>query len=355
MLDDADLERVLRAGAQQFAETVRPPAAPSVRRRADRRRRSRSIAAGALAVGVLAGAAVGYRLAIVPGPAKLAHHRLNAIRLDAPSRYVRGVPNSVTFAIPASSSGLVRTVRLELGRPGYPAVRALAVLRHDPASGQWRRLALSPNAGGWSARYLVPVSEADLVQSLVVLPAIPRPGTSGEAGRLRVTVLAGSKVLGSQRGPKTSIGALTGFWQPATGPGISVSGGQIKQLSYTVRNPEGVAYDVALHVSASLCPSPGCHAKPPGASVEWLDRKVGVWEELSPAAWAAPDGQLLEIARLVPRSTMTIRFQVTDLGGPSTTGALGMDLETVPGSFPGGDGSYPIVASSSGSASITTG
>ena len=121
-----NLDTVLRAGADQVAGAARPLDAKLVRARGDRFRRRAA-----------AGLGRGPQVASPRGP----------LRLVAPGRYVDGVPNPVSFAIPGSGGPARITVVVDLGSPGYIVYRRPTLLRRDPATGRWLTVALTSRTG----------------------------------------------------------------------------------------------------------------------------------------------------------------------------------------------------------------
>ena len=335
MLENLDLESVLRTGSEQFAETVRVPDARLVRARGDRRKAMMTagsavlVAIAAVAVAALAQVAAGYgHREQVAGPRDDLH-------LEAPSRYLASVPNRVSFTIPGTRSRSVLTVEVDLARPSYPVARAPVMLRRDRVTGTWRRVDLVPVAGGWTGRYAVSAAPTPTAERLLVVPALPGQSPPRGLGRLRVRVLAGSRVLGSARGPWAYVNQVLGSWSPARDFQTTVGRGQSRVLSLTLRNPTGLGFGVSLDLYSFLCPVSRCSGRPDGIDVQWLAGRT--WRDLSPAAWATGgNGEVLETARLQPHSALTLRFRViVAADGPSMTGMLAMEVSTDRASFPG--------------------
>ncbi len=341
MLENLDLESVLRTGSEEFAGTVRAPDPRLIRARGDRRRRMMAAGSAALAVIAVVAVAVVAQVAAGHGHREQVASPRDDLHLEAPSRYLASVPNRVSFTIPGTRSRSALTVEVHLARPGYPVAHAPVMLRRDPATGTWQRVRLVPAAGGWTGRYAVSAGRTAAAERLLVVPALPHQSPPRGMGRIRVRVLAGSRVLGSAQGPRAYVNQMPWSWSLAQDFQTAVGRGQSRELSMTLRNPTGLGFRVSLDLYAFLCPARSCSAKPDGIDVQWLVGRT--WRDLSSAAWATGgNGEVLGTRRLRPHSVLTLRFRVVVAAdGPLTTGMLAMAVSTDRASFPGPSRSYP--------------
>jgi hypothetical protein len=351
MLDN--LDAVLRAGADQIAEAARPPAAGLVRARGDKQRRQAIAGTAVLVLIALTGVLAVLPVAAGLGRSTQAAGPRNPLRLVAPRTYIEGIPNPVRFHIPGSGVAATVTVEVDLGRPGYAGYRQPALLRR--AAGSWQPVTVESRHGNWTGRYSVRVPAAGRAQHLLVVPEVPREAPPWGAGRVLVRVLAGRRLIAAQHGPYASLSTVTGAWAHTGAAPISVPRATSGELSFTLRNPVSIGYQVQLFLHASLCPAPTCTSKPHGIEVQWLH--AGTWQDLTLSAWATPgNGERLETVRLAPRATLTIRFKlIMSVDGPSTTGQFVMEVQPDRASFPGPSRLYAPTSSSVDTAIITTG
>lgn len=350
-----NLDAVLRAGADQVAEAARPPGAGLARAKGDGLRRRAAAGPAVLVVIALIGAFAVVRVLAGLGHGTQVAGPRDTLRLVAPSVYVDGVPNPVSFAIPGSGAPATVTVEVDVGRPRYVVDRQPALLRRDPATGRWLVVAVQRRHEGWTGRYSVRVPAAGLAQHLLVVPPAPHAAPPWGAGQMRVRVLAGRRLLAAQDGPHARLTAGIGAWDYTGAAPISVPRGGHRELSFTVRNPVGIGYRLRLFLYAFLCPGATCTTKPHGIDVQWLN--AGVWQDLTASAWVTPgNGERLETVLLAPRAALTVRFRVImSADGPATTGELVMDVQPDRESFPGPSQLYAPTSSSVDSGIITTG
>jgi hypothetical protein len=336
------LEAVLRTGADQFAETVWAPSAELIRARGDRRR-MRSAAGSAVAAAIVVTVAVAATQALTgSGHAGFTAISLSSLRLNAPSTYLAGVPNPVTFTIPGQHHPATVTVKLDLGKPSYAVDgKGPIVFRRDPVTNRWLVVALTSTSGGWTGDYTVLAPAVGLAQHLAIVPALAGVEPSRAAGRLKVQVLLGRKVIVSQRGPATSLAEILGSFTDANAAPLSVPRGESRDLTVTVYNPGSVGYRFSFSIFAMLCPGSTCPGRPGGINVQWL--RAGRWRDLSQAAWLIPgNGQMLQTRLLAPLATMTFRFRVLATArAPSLTGQLELDVDLDRASVPIPSRLYP--------------
>lgn len=333
------LEEALRSGADQFAETVRAPSAELVRARGDQRR-VRAVVGGATVVAIVLAVAIAAPLVVTGfGHGGIASPSARSLHLKAPATYLAGVPNAVTFTIPGQRRPAAVTVKLSLGKPSYIVDRFShpVVLRRDPISNRWLGVALTSRNGGWAGGYTVVVPAVGLTQYLAIVPATAGVEPPTGAGRLEVQVLAGRKVIASQRGPATSlVETLASFDGASSNAPVFVPRGRSRDFTVTVHNPGGVGYQFMFSIFVLLCPGSTCPAQPAGINVQWLH--AGRWRDLGHAAWLIPgDGQVLQTELLGPQATLTYRFRVlVTAPAPSLTGQLelNMDLDRASVSVP---------------------
>ena len=349
-----DIATALRAGSQEFADTVRPPAAGLVRARGDKRRRRLAAGSAAIAVLLAGGVVTGYQ--VIAGRPGGAGSVLTDRGLDlvAPSRYAEGLPNPVSFTVPGTGSAATVTVSIDLGRPRYVVYRKPVVLRRDAAAGRWVSVPVAFVHGQWRSSYPLRVPGWPTAQRLLVVPAEAKAAPPWAAGRLRVRVTADGKLLGAQSGPSAALASMLGSWRPYYVP--DVPRGTTRKLTYTVRNPAALGYRLRVSVAASLCPAVTPCRLPPGDAVQWLDGRT--WRSIDAAAYRDPmrNGESLGTVSLRPGGTVTVRLRL--VAGPRAQpahGVLILTLTPAAASLPGLGRQYPATPMSTHPGIITLG
>jgi hypothetical protein len=329
-----DVATALRSGSEQFAEAIQLAPAELIRARGSRRRRRAAAGSAALCALAVAGIVIGYLALARPGASPPAT-RSGPLQLVAPRVYVQGMPSQIAFVIPATGQPATVTVHVDLGHPSSAIYLKPVVQRAGPVTGQWTQVPVTYQNGDLACSYRLRVQGWATQQRLVVVAAEPAAFPPAGAGRVRVRVLSGHKLLGAQSGPRAVFRPSMTITLAPRGSLPSIPMGGSRQFTATFRNPLNVRFRMRLNVLAGLCHG-SCPAgqTPPGLRVQWLDGVT--WRDLGPVAFRAGSGQFTENLSLRPLGRTVFRLRV--LAGPGSSSDLGvMILDAMPdvASFPG--------------------